>query len=511
MGKVTFVGAGTGDPRLLTIRAAEVLESAEYVIFDPEVHPDILGRVPEGTPRHPTSAALSPERIGQMLAMEARAGRNAVRIAWADPLLFNTGDVEAVAVARYDVPIEIVPGVTAFVAVGAFAGSPLTRSSDASPSVAVVTVTRGHESLHEWDKLAMATDTLSILCDADSIAEVARTLVFYGRSPNEHVTLVENVSRPTQTVLETHLSQVPLLPRIKAPRAVLVVGDRATRMQELAWLERQVLFGRRILVTRAREQAGKTAGMLRERGADPVVVPTIEIHPPRDPAPLIDAVTNLSRYGWVVLTSANGVEKVWSEVQRQGRDARAFASSKIAAIGPGTASALSKYGITADLVPRDHKGEGLAAELLKAMGDSKPRVLLARAEVARDVVPDSLRAAGCMVDVVPAYETRSPPKPLIEALAALLEANEIDAVTFTSSSTVEHFCKALDPRAPELLANTCVASIGPITTETAERLGVRVDVTAETHTVPGLVAALERHFASLNDLAQTGTRRVTAS
>lgn len=514
MGKVTFVGAGTGDPRLLTVRGAEVLETAEFVIFDPEVHPDILGRVPEGTPRHPTSPALSPDRIGQMLAIEARAGRHAVRIAWADPLLFNTGDVEAQAVARYDVPIEIVPGVTAFVAVGAFAGSPLTRSSDASPSVAVVTVTRGHESLHEWDKLAMATDTLSILCDAESIPEVARTLVFYGRSPNEHVTLVENVSRPTQTVLETQLSQVPLLPRIKAPRAVLVVGDRATRMTELAWLEKQPLFGRRILVTRAKEQAGKTASMLRERGADPVVVPTIEIHPPPDPAPLADAVTHLSRYGWVVLTSANGVERLWAELERQGRDARAFASAKIAAIGPGTAAALSKHGVTADLVPRDHKGEGLAAELLRAIdptAEPKPRILLARAEVARDVVPDALRAAGCAVDVVPAYRTQSPPKPLIEALAALLEANEIDAVTFTSSSTVEHFCSALAGRAPDLLANTCVASIGPITTETAERLGVRVDVTAETHTVPGLVSALERHFASLNDLAQTGTRRVTAS
>jgi uroporphyrinogen III methyltransferase/synthase len=511
MGKVTFVGAGTGDPRLLTVRAAEVLATAEFVIFDPAVHPDILGRIPEGTPRHPTSPALSPDRIGQMLAIEAKSGRHAVRIAWADPLLFNTGDVEAQAVARYDVPIEIVPGVTAFVAVGAFAGSPLTRSSDASPSVAVVVVTRGHEGLHEWDKLAMATDTLSILCDAECIGEIARTLVFYGRSPNEHVTVVQNVSLPTQTVIETTLSQVPLLPRIKAPRAVVVVGGRATRMTELAWLEKQALFGRRILVTRAREQAGKTAGFLRERGADPVVVPTVEIHPPKDGGPLTEAVANLSRYAWVVLTSANGVERLWAEMQRQKRDARAFASAKIAAIGPGTAAALASYGVIADLVPRDHKGEGLAAELSKAIGDAKPRVLLARAEVARDIVPDSLRAAGCTVDVVSAYETRSPPRPLIEALAALLEANEIDAVTFTSSSTVEHFCQALAPRAPALLANTCVASIGPITTETAERLGIRVDVTAETHTVAGLVAALEHHFASLNDLAQTGTRRVTAS
>lgn len=510
-GRVTFIGAGTGDPRLLTVRAAEVLESAEYVIFDPDVHPDILGRVPDGTPRHPATPSLSPERIGQMLANEARAGRSAVRIAWADPLLFATGDVEARAVARAGVPLEIVPGVTAFVAVGAFAGSPLTRSSDASPSVAVVSVTRGHEALHEWDKLAMATDTLSILCDAESIAETARTLVFYGRSPNEQVTVVENVSLPTQVVTETTLSQVPLLPPIKAARAVLVVGDRATRMTELAWLEKHPLFGRRILVTRAKEQAGKTASLLRERGADPVIVPTIEIHPPRDSAPLAEAVSGLGRYGWVVLTSANGVDRLWAELDRQKLDARALSSAKLAAIGPGTAAALTKYGVRADLVPKVHKGEELAEELLAALGDARPRVLLARADVARDVVPDALRAAGCEVDVVSAYETRSPPRPLIEALGELLGGNEIDAVTFTSSSTVEHFCAAMDGRAPELLANTCVASIGPITTETAERLGVRVDVTADTHTVAGLVKALEDHFAGQDDLAQTGTRRVTAS
>ncbi|MBX3229237.1 MAG: uroporphyrinogen-III synthase [Labilithrix sp.] len=510
-GKVTFVGAGTGDPRLLTVRAVEVLESADYVLFDPEVHPDVLGRLPEGTPRHPVQPPLTPERVAQMLATEAKAGRHAVRIMWADPLFFGHGDVEGLAVARHEVPIEVVPGIGPLIAVGAFAGAALTRTSDASPSVAAVSVTRGHETLHEWDKLALATDTLAIVCDADSIAETARSLVFYGRPPSERVTIVENVSLPTQTVTDTTLSQVPLLPRIKASRAVVVVGDRAARLRELSWLERTPLFGRRILVTRAKEQATKTAALLREKGADPVVVPTIEIHPPPDPAPVVDAVTGLDRYDWVVLTSANGVEKLWAEIARQGKDARAFGRAKIAAIGPGTAAALAGHGLTADLVPREHKGEGLAAELLRAIGDANVRVLLARARVARDVVPDALKGAGHAVDVVAVYETKSPPRPLIEALAALLEGEEIDAVTFTSSSTVEHLVAALEDRAVPLLANTCVASIGPITTETAERLGIRVDVTADTHTVPGLVAAIEAHFAGLSDLALSGMRRVSTS
>ncbi|MDF2696559.1 MAG: Uroporphyrinogen-III methyltransferase [Labilithrix sp.] len=505
-GKVTFVGAGSGDPRLLTLRAAEVLEEADFVVFDPAVHPDILGRLREGTPRHPVTAQLTPERIGQLLAQEAKEGRHAVRLTWGDPLLFGTGDVEGRAVARHGVPLEIVPGIGPLISVGAFAGIPLTRTSDASPSVAAVSVTRGHETLHDWEKLATATDTLAIVCDAESVAETARSLVFHGRSANEPVTLVENVSLPTQLVHEMTLGQLPLLPPAKAERVVLVVGgEHAAPMRELSWLEKLPLFGKRILVTRAREQASRTANLLRERGADPVVVPTIEIHPPVDPQPMRDAAAALGGYGWVVLTSANGVERLWAELERQGKDARAFAGAKIAAIGPGTATALARCGLTPDLVPKIHKGEGLAEELLAAIGNTKARVLIARAEVARDVVPDALRVAGCEVDVVSVYKTLAPPRPLLDALAALLEAQEIDVVTFTSSSTVEHLCDALEGRAASLLLNTCVASIGPVTTETARKRGLRVDVTASEHTIPGLVTAIEGYF----DLATTGTRKVT--
>jgi uroporphyrinogen III methyltransferase/synthase len=393
------------------------------------------------------------------------------------------------------VPLEIVPGVSAFTAVGAFAGTPLTRSSDASPSVAVVSVSRGHESLHDWEKLAKATDTIAALCDAESVAETARSLVFYGRAPSEKVTIVEGVSLPTQRVIETTLGQVPLLPRARAARVVLVVGERAERMKELEWWGSQPLFGKRVLVTRAREQAGSASSLLRERGADPVVVPTIEIHPPSDPSPMIEAVAELAaRYDWVVLTSANGVDRLFAEIVRQGKDARAFGTAKIAAIGPGTAAALERHGLSADVVAKEHKGEGLAAELLGAV-DGNARVLVARAEVARDALPDALRAAGCTVDVVAVYKTRAPPRALLEGLSTLLDAREIDAVLFTSSSTVDHLCDALEARASELLAKTCVASIGPITTETASKRGVRVDVTASEFTMPGLVRALEAHFS----------------
>ena len=495
-GKVTFVGAGCGDPRLLTVRAAEVLATADFVLFDPDVHPDVLARLREGTPRYGVDPSMTAERIATLLAGEAKHGKSAVRVTWGDPLLFGWGDVEGAAVSRHGVPLEVVPGIGPLIAVGAFAGIPLTRSSDASPSVAAVSVTSGHETLHDWQKLATATDTLAIVCDSDSVAETARSLVFYGRGAAEPVALVENVSLPSQRVIETTLGRVPQLPRSRSARVVLVVGERARPMPELSWLAKQPLFGKRVLVTRAREQAGSAASLLRERGADPVVVPTIEIHPPSDPSAMIDAVQAMGeRYDWVVLTSANGVERLLGEIKRQGRDARAFGKAKIAAIGPGTAAALERYGLTADLVAKEHRQEALAAELLAVTSPGLARVLLARAEVARDVLPDTLRAAGCEVDVISVYKTRSPPRALLEALSALLEAGEIDVVTFTSSSTVDHLCDALEARAAGLLAKTCVASIGPITTETAQRRGIRVDVKAAEYTIVGLVTSLEKHFA----------------
>jgi len=496
VGKVTFVGAGCGDPRLLTVRAADVLACADFVLFDADVHPDVLGRLREGARREAVTPAMTAERIASLLAAEAKQGRSAIRLTWGDPLLFGWGDVEGVAVARHGVPLEVVPGIGPLIAIGAFAGIPLTRSSDASPSVAAVSVTRGHETLHDWQKLATATDTLAIVCDADSVAETARTLVFYGRSPAEKITVVESVSLPSQTVVETTLGSLPLMPRSQSPRVVLVVGERATPMPELSWLPKLALFGKRVLVTRAREQAGGAAAMLRERGADPVVVPTIEIHPPSDPSAMIDAVQSMpERFDWIILTSANGVDRLWAEVKRQGRDARAFGRAKVAAIGPGTAAALERCGITPDVIAKEHRGEALAEEVLAAMGSERARVLVARAEIARDVLPDALRAAGCQVDVVSVYKTRSPPRPLLEALSSLLAGGEIDVVTFTSSSTVDHLCDALGAPAAELLARTCVASIGPITTETAKKRGVRVDVTAADYTIVGLVAALEKHFA----------------
>ncbi|MDB4944500.1 MAG: Uroporphyrinogen-III methyltransferase [Labilithrix sp.] len=495
-GRVTFVGAGCGDPRLLTLRGAEVLARADFVLHDADVHPDTLARIREGAARQAMDPSLSPEAVATRLAREAQEGRHAVRLASGDPLLFGRADAQAAALATHGVEVEVVPGIGPLLALGAFTGIALTRSSDPSPSVAVASVTQGHETLHDWAKLATGTDTLVIEADRESVADIARSLVFHGRSPDEPVTLAMHVSLPSQQLTETTLGQVPLLPAPTSARVLLVAGEHARPSPALGWFAKLPLAGKRVLVTRAREQGEGAASLLRERGAEPVVVPTIEIHPPADARAMEEAVAALGdRYDWVVLTSANGVLHLLGEVARQGKDARAFGRAKIAAIGPGTAAALQRAGLVADVVAKEHRQEGLVSDILAAMGGRPARVLLARAEVARELLPAALRAAGCEVDVVPVYATRMPARPLLDALAAQLEAGAIDVVTFTSSSTVEHLCDALEGRAAALLARCCVASIGPITTETAQRRGVRVDVTAAASSLEGLVAALEKHFA----------------
>ena len=263
----------------------------------------------------------------------------------------------------------------------------------------------------------------------------------------------------------------------------------------------KALSGKRVLLTRSREDSHATAALLRERGAEPVVLPMIEIHPPADPTPLVRAVSRLRYdYDWVAFTSGNGVHRMWSAITAQGLDARAFGDVKLAAVGPGTGQALEAHGLRADVVAKEFRGEGLADAMLHAIQGRPARVLIARAMNARDVLPDALRGAGCSVDVVAAYATRPASSERVAELVAMLAPpagrSGVDAATFASSSAIDNICDLLGPRAAELLAHVKVASIGPLTTATAERRGVRVDATATEFTVAGLVEALEAVFRS---------------
>jgi uroporphyrinogen III methyltransferase/synthase len=285
---------------------------------------------------------------------------------------------------------------------------------------------------------------------------------------------------------------------------VIVVGDVVSLRETVAWYDSMPLFGKRLILPRPEAQARATARAIRERGAEPLVTPVIEITAPPDTKPLERAVLELGSYAWVLFTSANGVERFFAEVARQGRDARAFASAKVAAIGPKTAAAIEGHGIIPDLVAKEFIGEGLAKELLERT-DARGKVLLARALVARDALPDALRDAGFAVDVVPVYETRGASEPTKERLRTLIASGKADAILFTSSSTVTETLSALGSDAAALLATITVASIGPITTGTLREAAVRVDVSAESYTVEGLLDALQRHYLEqrAENVAQT--------
>jgi uroporphyrinogen III methyltransferase / synthase len=430
-GIVTFVGLGPGDPMLRVERAGQRLASADAVIGD------------EHAP------------VANLIEL-ARQGKRVVRTVIGDPFESARCVAEALEVAGAGVDIEVVPAVGAAATAAAFAGV-------ASRAVLI------------------------------SAADVARALGGAGDAP---VTLVLHPSLPTQTVVVTTAAAAAELARPLGESKVLVaygVPDEALR-----WFERRPLFGKRVLVTRAREQSGSAAALLRDQGADVVAVPTIEIRDPLDPDPVALALRDLraGAYGWAVFTSANGVDKTWTALTALGADARAFGGAKLAAIGPATAHALEVHGLRADLVAKEFVGESLAREMLAALqsGPGSARVLLARAAKARDVVPETLRAAGCRVDVVAVYETHPPPRDSVETLARELEKGSIDVATFTSSSTVENFCDLLGPRAVELLKRVRVATIGPVTTETARVRGLRVDVVAREYTVAGLIQALVESY-----------------
>jgi uroporphyrinogen III methyltransferase/synthase len=432
-GVVVFVGIAPGDPGLCTARASAWLANADVVVTDAEGG---------GSAR---------------LVELACQGRRVVRSVVGDP--FDDAGVvdEMRGIAEAGVRFEVFPGIGARQAAAAFAG----------------VVGR---------------------CLRARVADVARAIA--GEPSDAPVTLIAAAGTPAQRVVVTTVRNATAEAKSLGNESVVVAfGAPDARLR---WFERRPLFAKRILVTRAESQADSTAALLRERGAEPLLMPAIAIFPPSDPAPLGRAMTELREgvYSWVVFTSANGVEESWRVLVGSGGDARTFGRVRLAAIGPATAKALEVHGLRADVVAREYRGEGLAMELLAVLesGQSGARVLLPRASKARDALPRLIREAGHVVDVVSAYETRAPADRDLAGLADSLQGGRIDAVLFTSSSTVENLCEGLGPRAGALLSRARVACIGPVTTDTAVALGVRVDVTPREYTVPGLVTALEESY-----------------
>jgi uroporphyrinogen III methyltransferase/synthase len=476
---VYLVGAGPGDPGLLTQRGAELLGRADVVVYDrlsedsllelcrPGAELVYMGKDPGGP--------LQQEQINALLAERGRAGLEVVRLKGGDPFVFGRGGEEAEALIAAGVPFEVVPGVTSAIAVPAYAGIPVTQRG-VSSSFTVVT---GHsrqaiEREVDWEAIARTADTLVVLMGVAHRAEIAKRLMDGGLPASTPVACVSTGTRPDQVTLRTTLDR--LGDAEMHPPTVIVVGQVAGL--DFGWFERRPLFGLTIVVTRAREQASSLATRLEALGAQVVQLPTIEIADPSDGgAALARAAAEVRTYDWVVFTSANAVERFVGRL----RDGRAFGQAQLAAIGPGTADALRRRNLEPDLVPARAVGEALVAAF-PAPPAGGGRVLLPRAAAARDVVPDGLTAAGWTVDVVEAYRT----VPAVPSAQAIARATVADAITFTSASTVARFLEAAGREALPRL----VVCIGPITAQAARDAGVDVDVVAEEHSIDGLVAAL---------------------
>lgn len=452
----------------------------------------------------PRSKDVKQASIDDDLIALARSGKSVVRLKGGDPFLFGRGSEEAEALASAGVPFEVVPGVPSPLGASAYAGISLTHRDLASSVTFVSAAVKGGAAF-DFRELRGLRGTVCVMMGMRDIERVAADLIEHaGREASTPAAVIQWGTRPEQRVAEGTLETIAREARalkLGSP-AVIVVGAVAALRERLRWFDRRPLFGKRVLLTRPREQAEATARLVRARGAEPVVWSAIEIGPPPDPALVAKAARELGRYDVVAFTSENGVAWMWRALNAEGRDARAFGEARVAAIGAGTSAALLARGVRADIVPAEFIGEGLADAIVsdaviaakRARGEPT-RVLIPRALVAREALPERLRSAGCEVTVVPVYETRATSASHRSELVARLEAREVDVVFLTASSTVESFCQALGGRAAELCFGVLIASIGPITTKTAERHGLTVGVTAEVSTTAGLLDAVELALA----------------
>lgn len=498
-GFVSLVGAGPGDPGLLTLAGADRLARAEVVVYDRLANPRLVDMAPPEAERIYVGKAadrhtLRQEEINALLVEKGLSGRRVVRLKGGDPYVFGRGGEEAEALVAAGVPFEVIPGVTSAIAAPAYAGIPVTHRGLAS-SVAFVT---GHEdpgkedTAVDWPYLARGVDTVVFLMGTKTLPEIVARLVENGRSDRTPAAVIEWGTLPRQRVVTGVLADI--VERVEEsglePPALTVVGRVVEMRDTLRWFDTRPLFGRRVLVTRSREQASTLVRALEEAGAEAVELPAIVIAPNVDELRLSAALVLLrdTLYDWAIFTSANAVDIFFAHLQEAGLDVRKFGPVQVAAIGPGTAERLAQHGIRADVVPEEFVAESLLDSLAEE-DLAGARVLLPRAEGARPELPEGLRELGAKVDEVTLYVAAPPAEGDAEGLARL-RGGEIDWVTFASSSTVRNLVEMLHGD-PTPLAGVRVACIGPVTATTAgDLLGRAPDVVAEEHTIPGLVRAI---------------------
>jgi uroporphyrinogen III methyltransferase/synthase len=504
-GRVILVGAGPGAPDLITLRGAQALREADAVVYDALAAEALLAlapphalRIDVGKRGH-DAPTLPQDDTSALLVRLALEGRTVVRLKGGDPYVFGRGGEEASACARAGVPFEVVPGVSSLFGALAYAGIPITdRRYSASFAVAT-----GHKDPTKasretrWDQLAQAADTLVVLMGARNLEEIASRLLAAGRSPATPAAVVMDGTLPSQRVVEAPLGELAARAReagVRAP-AVIVVGDVALLREELAWWERQPLFGRRVLVTRSEEQATDLVEALLSAGAQPVVVPLLRVVPAEDPAPLDAALARLPDYDCLVFTSSNAVRFFAARARERGLSLAGVAAT-VVCVGPASAEAARAAGLPVHVVPTARQDAQGVLEALRRLLPRGRRMLLPRSALAGEALPQGLRAEGAEVDAPVAYRTL-PAEVDAAALRAELCAGQLSALSFTSPSAARHFAALLDPPAREAARRCAVVAIGPVTAAELARLGLPADAVAAEPGARALVEALCQHVAGV--------------
>lgn len=502
MGKAYLVGAGPGDPSLITIRGMEILKRAEVVIYDYLAGTQLLRYVPKdaefiyagkkGGVKH----THTQDEINAMLVDRVQNGKRVVRLKGGDPFIFGRGGEELEELVKAGLPFEAVPGVTSASAAATFAGVPITHRAYTS-SVAFIT---GHENPDKkesniaWDKISTGVGTLVFYMGIKNLPSITANLMKHGRDPKTPVAVVRWASRPNQRsvvgTLDT-IADIVISEGIKPP-ALTIVGDVVNLRETINWYEKRPLFGKTIVVTRTREQASELVHLLEENGAKCTEFATISLHPPDSWDELDSALAKIDQFQWIVFTSINAIHAFFGRLYEKSRDVRALANCKVAAVGRVTDECLRTYGLVSDLLPEKFTGEGMA-EAMEQFGVSGAKILIPRALKAREVLPERLTKAGAQVTIVPVYQNKLPEE-VDTNMRAKIANKDVDMVTFTSSSTVTNFVEMLGVKdkadLQDVMSGIRIAAIGPITAKTVEEVGLTVDVQPDTYTIPAMVDAI---------------------
>ena len=501
-GMVYLIGAGPGAPGLITLKAIECIKEADVVVYDYLASKRFLEYASKKAEiiyvgKQGGAHTLPQDEINKLIIKKAQKGKIIARLKGGDPFIFGRGGEEAEEIIQAGIPYEVIPGVTAGVAAAAYAGIPLTHR-DFTTTVAFIT---GHEDPTKedsniyWDKISTGIGTLVFYMGIGNLEPNMKKLIENGRSPDTPVALIRwGTTSNQETIIGTikDIAEKAKQANFKAP-AITVVGGVVSLRDKLRWFDKKPLFGKKIIVTRSREQASDFSVLLEKYGAEPIEFPTIETVPPKDWKEIDRAIKNLPKYDWAIFTSINGVKYFVERLKKQGKDIRELKGIKICAIGPATAKAIEDLGIKVDLLPKEYRAEAIIAGLGKNKIKGKS-FLLPRALKAREVLPEEIKRLGGKVDVVTAYRTVQP-KEKTDEIRKMLREKRVDVVTFTSSSTVENFANMFKRNeVPGILNGTRVACIGPITKDTATKLGIKTDIMPEKYTIPALTEAIGEYY-----------------